>query len=117
MPSSDQMTSGGISCAQLSIVSSRGAHIIHFVNSLRGSLIALTQSGCSEGYAFLAVPLVTNTVNIQSLIIQQPLFDVVPSLTSTSLDHCCYHTSYPGPIGHGGLLPLAVDPSTGTYID
>lgn len=115
MPSSELQVSGGISCAQLTLVSSRSDSIKYFVNTLKGSLMTLTQDGCTSGYTFLVVPLTTASVYIDTVIIESALSSVVTSLNSNSLNHCCYHTGYPGPAGYGGLEVLAYDPVTGNY--
>jgi hypothetical protein len=113
MPSSSYQTTGGISCSQLSLIAARSTELINFVNTLKGSLMTLTQDGCpSTGYTFLAVPLVTTSISASTVTIMTALTSVVTTLSPTSLDHCCYHTGYPGP-DYGGLDILAVDPSTG----
>ena len=78
--------------------------------------MALTHDGCAGAYHFLAAPLQTVTVSIDTLEVKQELFDIVPTLMPTSLDHCCYHTAYPGPEGFGGLQVLATNPSTGMRV-
>jgi hypothetical protein len=113
MPSSEFATSGGISCSQLALLAARSVELIHYVNTLKGSLITLTQDGCSStGYTFLAVPLVTASVYVSAVTIMPALSSVVTTLSPTSLDHCCYHTGYPGP-DYGGLDILAIDPLSG----
>jgi hypothetical protein len=118
MPSSVFQTSGGISCSHLSLIAARSSEIISYVNTLKGSLITLTQDGCSSpGYTFLAVPLETISLgSTRYVTIQSALSTVVTTLTPTSLDHCCYHTGYTGPVGYGGLDVLAIDSQLGTPI-
>jgi hypothetical protein len=117
MPSSSLQTGGGISCAHLALVANRSSEIISFVNTLKGSLITLTQDGCSSsGYTFLAAPLESISLGSQTVTIQSALSSVVTTLTPTSLDHCCYHTGYTGPVGYGGLDVLAIDTNTGIPI-
>lgn len=113
MPSANQHVDGGISCELLDTISSRSNDIKYFVNTLKGSLITLTQDGCSSGYTFLVVPLETYSVSIDTVVIQPALSSVVTSLQSNSLNHCCYHTGYPGPANYGGLNILAIDPYSG----
>jgi hypothetical protein len=113
LPSSQIMTNGGITCAQLDLLANRSSSIINFVNVHRGSLMALTHDGCPSKYAFLAAVLQTQSISISALYPTTDLLTIVPTLTSNSLDHCCYHTSYTGPVGYGGLRVMATDPGTG----
>lgn len=112
-PSNEFNTAGGITCAQLDLISNRSSSIINFVNVHRGSLMALTHDGCGSKYEFLAAPLNTLSSSTSTLYPTSELLRIVPALTSTSLDHCCYHTAYTGPANYGGLQVMAVDPLSG----
>lgn len=107
IPSDHLMTSGGIECEEVDLLETRTADIANYVNSESGSLMALTQETCENGWSWLPISLNFESTNIELLTVQPNLLNIVDTLNETSLDHCCYHTKFTGPEGYGGLLVLA----------
>ena len=111
IPSDYAMTGGGIECSEVDILQTRTADIATYVNSESGSLMALNQQSCENGWSWLPMSLNFESTNLATLTIQPTLLSIVDTLVDTSLDHCCYHSKFTGPDGYGGLLVLA----TGDY--
>jgi hypothetical protein len=113
IPSDTLMTSGGIECSEVDLLRTRTADIANYVNSESGSLMALNQQTCENAWSWLPISLNFVETNLQDLTVQPTLLAIADTLNATSLNHCCYHTKFTGPVGYGGLLVLA----TGAVFD
>jgi hypothetical protein len=113
LPSDNSMTSGGILCTEVELLTQRTEDIATYVNSFGGSLMVLTQQSCSEAYSWLPVTIVAGSTNLDTVELTDNILAIVDTLDATSLDHCCYHGEFTGPEGYGGMNVLATNPDTG----
>lgn len=115
VPSGSNNTSGGITQTQLNALNLRKTDIQNFVNA-GGGVLALTEQGLTNAYAWfpVPVPLTFSAINDTNI---DPTADMVVALpgvgtTNANMDHCCYHTMFTGlqgfPGTFGDLKVLAV---------
>lgn len=119
-------TPGGLVQQQLDALNARQDDLLTFVNDELGRLLVLTQSGMTNAYGFLPVPLVNAPLEEETAertrdINGQVILDLeFPSAIRTTRDspagspdglsRCCYHDYFSGPAGFGGLRPLIQAP-------
>ena len=108
IPSNSLNTAGGITPAQLTALNTRQADIVHFLNVLGGSLVALTEAGSSNQYGWLPVALTIADEQHADVTPTADMAAIAPGATATNMDHGFYHTVFLGPPGFSGLKVLAI---------
>lgn len=116
VPSDAGNTGGGISDADLALLTARKSDIQAFVNA-GGGLFALTEAGAASPYAWLALPApftitttFSNDTNAQTAALAAAGF----SITDTELNNGTpTHNRFTGPAGFNGLTVFVVDGTGG----
>lgn len=108
IPSDDSDTGGGISDADIALLTARKNEIQNYVNKVGGGFIALTEASAATPYAFLELPLpfVINTnITGGSNLKQTPLLAAAGfNITDAELNNGTpWHNEFIGPPGFNNL--------------
>jgi len=109
--SSFEMVDGGLTQFQLDRLNLRRADLEHFVNDLGGSVLALTETGLSNAWGWLPLPLTVVDRENANVFPTPDLQALASAVTATDLGHEFYHCVFAGPPGLSGLTVLAREQS------
>lgn len=123
VPSDSGNTSGGITSAQVTDLATRTADITSFVRS-GGGIVALTEEGVANAYAWLAIPdpfVIADsfqTIQRQTTFLATAFANAGLGITNTELSNGTpTHNRFIGPAGFNGLDPWVVFPGADNLVD
>lgn len=86
----------------------RRKDLIHYVNTLGGSLIVLAQSGMLNPYGFLPDPLILVGDNIKNVSITADMLLFSPTSNASNLHRDVWRGYFSGPIDYSGIYRVLV---------
>jgi hypothetical protein len=119
-PGSGSDTEGGITDAELALLTARKGDVQNYVNDDGGGLVALTEAGSSTPYSWLELPLpfsISVNDTLDTLVQTPALAAAGLVITNTDLNlGTPWHNTFTGPTGFNNLQPWVLDQVTGGVV-